>query len=92
MVVIHLEQAELNAARVAQRVREGGHSVTSEKVIPPIPRMLPQVKASIPICDQVRVLDNSSADDPFPPVVTIKNGSAQQHQRPLLCLAAELLD
>jgi hypothetical protein len=32
------------------------------------------VQASIPLCDQVRVLDNSSADDPFQPVMTIKLG------------------
>ena len=41
MVLIHLEQAELNAARVAQT-------------------MLNQVKTAIPLCDEVRVLDNSS--------------------------------
>jgi predicted ABC-type ATPase len=91
MVVIHLEQAELNAARVAQRVSEGGHSVPPEKVISRIPRMLAQVQASIPLCDQVRVLDNSSAEDPFRPVVTIRNGKTQLHQNPLPGWAAELL-
>lgn len=30
-------------------------------------RVLAQVQTSIPLCDQVRVLDNSSADDPFSP-------------------------
>ena len=43
MVLIHLEQAELNAARVAQT-------------------MLNQVKTAIPLCDEVRVLDNSSEE------------------------------
>ena len=92
MVVIHLNHAELNAARVAQRVSEGGHSVPTPKVISRIPRMLAQVKASIPLCDQVRILDNSSAEDPFRPVVTIRNGGVQQHQSPLPGWAAELLD
>jgi len=91
MVVIHLEQAELNAARIAQRVSEGGHSVPPEKVISRIPRMLAQVQASISLCDQVRVLDNSSAEDPFRPVVTIRNGKTQLHQNPLPGWAAELL-
>ncbi len=31
MVLVHLEQAELNAARVAQRVQGGGHNVPTEK-------------------------------------------------------------
>jgi predicted ABC-type ATPase len=92
MVVIHLEQAELNAARVAQRVREGGHNVPTEKLLKRIPRMLKQVKASIPLCDEVRVFDNSSAEDPFQPVMTIKMGGVELHQQPLPRWAAQLLD
>ena len=51
MEVIHLERPELNAARVAQRVREGGHDIPTEKLLQPIPRMLAHVQASIPLCD-----------------------------------------
>jgi len=92
MVVIHLEQVELNAARVAQRVSEGGHNVPTEKVIQRIPRMLAQVRASIPLCDQVRVLDNSSAEDPFQPVLTISQGKVQPHRHPLPNWAEALLE
>ena len=92
MVAIHLEQAELNAARVAQRVREGGHNVPTEKLLTRIPRMLEQVKASIPLCDELRVFDNSSAEDPFQPVMTIKMGEVELHQNPLPRWAAQLLD
>ena len=92
MVVIHLEQAELNAARVAQRVREGGHNVPTEKLLKRIPRMLKQVKASIPLCDEVRVFDNSSAEDPFQPVMTIKMGGVELLQQPLPQWAAQLLE
>ena len=74
MVLIHLEQAELNAARVAQRVQEGGHNVATEKLLKRIPRLLNQVKMAIPLCDEVRVLDNSSAEDPSRPLLTIKQG------------------
>ena len=91
MVVIHLEQAELNAARVAQRVREGGHNDPTEKLLKRIPRMLEQVKASIPLCDEVRVFDNSSAEDPFQPVMTIKMGEVELHQHPVPRWAAPLL-
>ena len=65
MVLIHLEQAALNAARVAKRVQEGAHNVPTEKLLKRIPRMLDQVKTAIPLCDEVRVLDNSSTENPF---------------------------
>jgi predicted ABC-type ATPase len=91
MVLIHLEHAELNAARVAQRVREGGHNVPTEKLLKRIPRLLDQVKTAIPLCDEVRVLDNSSAEDPFRPVMTIKLGRTELHQHPLPAWAKQLL-
>jgi len=40
MVFIHLESSDLNQARVAMRVSEGGHEVPSEKIISRIPRLL----------------------------------------------------
>ena len=92
MVVIHLERSELNAARIAHRVREGGRNVPTEKLLQRIPRMLAQVQASIPLCDQVRVLDNSSADDPFQPVLTIQGGRVEIHQHPLPSWAAKMLN
>ena len=91
MVLIHLEQAELNAARVAQRVQEGGHNVPTEKLLKHIPRLLDQVKMAIPLCDEVRVLDNSSAEDPFRPLLTIKLGQVECHQHPLPAWASQLL-
>ena len=91
MVLIHLEQAELNAARVAQRVQEGGHNVPTEKLLERIPRMLNQVKTAIPLCDEVRVLDNSSAENPFRPLMTIKLGQVECHQHPLPAWATQLL-
>ena len=91
MVLIHLEQAELNAARVAQRVQEGGHNVPTEKLLKRIPRLLDQVKMAIPLCDEVRVLDNSSAEDPFRPLLTIKLGQVECHQHPVPAWASQLL-
>lgn len=91
MVLIHLEQGELNAARVAQRVQEGGHNVPTEKLLKRIPRLLDQVKTAIPLCDEVRVLDNSSAEDPFRPLMTIRLGQVEFHQHPLPGWATKLL-
>jgi len=53
--------------------------------------MLEQVKASIPLCDELRVFDNSSAEDPFQPVMTIKMGGVELHQHPVPRWAAQLL-
>ena len=83
MVMIHLQNTDLNKARVAERVSEGGHSVPDEKVISRIPRTLKHVKTSIPLCDRLQVYDNSYEDEPFKPVLTVKNGMIKQHVTPL---------
>jgi predicted ABC-type ATPase len=53
--------------------------------------MLNQVKTAIPLCDEVRVLDNSSAENPFRPLMTIKLGQVEFHQHPLPAWATQLL-
>ena len=91
MVLIHLESTDLNQARIAGRVSEGGHSVPADKVISRIPRLLDQVRASIPLVDVLQVYDNSSALDPFAAVFTISNGSLKLQQDRLPAWAAALL-
>ena len=54
--------------------------------------MIEQVKTSIPLCDEVRVFDNSSAEDPFQTVMTIKIGGVELLQQPLPQWAAQLLE
>jgi len=83
MVVIHVSDSSLNCARVARRVMEGGHSVPDEKVVARIPRMLAHVCRAIPLCDQVRIFDNSSLGQPFMPVLTIRDGQRVIHMDPL---------
>ncbi|WP_439135971.1 AAA family ATPase [Pseudomaricurvus sp.] len=83
LVVIHVQHGSLNQARVAQRVDAGGHHVPDDKVLSRIPRMLENVKATVPLCDQVRVLDNSRLDLPFNPILTIKAGVRTHHIDPL---------
>ncbi|MEL0084154.1 MAG: AAA family ATPase [Gammaproteobacteria bacterium] len=73
LVFIHLDSVALNRARVAQRVQAGGHSVPDEKIESRIPRLLENVRIAIPLCDQARLLDNSSAENPFKPIATIRN-------------------
>ena len=74
LIFIHLDNDELNQARVAQRVSEGGHSVPAEKIISRIPRTLVHVSRAIPLADEVYILDNALIDDPFRQVAVIKQG------------------
>lgn len=74
LVFIHLENHELNQARVAQRVSEGGHGVPTEKIISRIPRTLDHISRAIPLADETYILDNSLIDDPFRQVAVIRSG------------------
>ena len=80
LVLIHLESAELNKARISQRIESGGHHVPDEKVEQRIPRLLKHIKTVIPLCDQVHILDNSSARNPFKPVMVIRDGKIEVQQ------------
>ena len=91
MVVIHLQSTELNQARVAERVSEGGHSVPDEKVRSRIPRTLENIKTSIPLCDRIQVYDNSFEDAPFKPVFSVTNSAVTLHLNPLPDWAEALL-
>ncbi|WP_033070090.1 AAA family ATPase [Thalassospira australica] len=83
LIVIHVGSTGLNLARIRQRVEEGGHNVPSDKVKTRIPRTLNNVKKAIPLCDDVRVLDNASLDTPFQEVLTIRQGVITAHIDPL---------
>lgn len=91
MVVVHLHSTELNQARVAERVSEGGHSVPEEKISSRIPRTLQHIKISIPLCDRIQVYDNSFEHDPFKQVFSIIGGLVKRHIDPLPDWAEELL-
>lgn len=91
LVFIHLEQVTLNKARIAQRVRDGGHFVPDDKVIERIPRTLINVKKAIPLCDQVWVLDNSLAEQPYQTIAKIKGTRVTIESNPLPHWAESLL-
>jgi predicted ABC-type ATPase len=92
LVFIHLDTISLNQARVAQRLSEGGHHVPAEKVASRIPRLLQNIKKTLPLCDQVRILNNSRIDSPFQQVAVIRNGQKFQQEIPLPDWARELLE
>jgi predicted ABC-type ATPase len=74
LVFIHLENDEINQARVMQRVSEGGHDVPAEKIIARIPRTLHHVRLALPLSDEAYILDNSTRQDPYRLVATLQNG------------------
>lgn len=93
LVFIHLTTPDLNRARISQRVEAGGHSVPDNKVEPRIHRALENLKKTLPLCDQVRILDNSSATTPLRLVATVRDMGAkvEYHQKPLPRWAAQVL-
>ena len=74
LVFIHLETVSLNKARISQRVQEGGHNVPEIKIENRIPRLFENIKTANPLCNRVYILDNSSAENPFQLLATIKAG------------------
>ena len=91
LVFIHLDHEQLNNARIAQRVRAGGHYVAPEKVHDRLPRTLALVRVAITICDHAFLFDNSSADMPFQRVATVHRGVATSDPTDLPAWARDLL-
>ncbi|WP_372680011.1 zeta toxin family protein [Desulfosarcina sp.] len=82
-VYIHLFDSSLNEARVKQRVAEGGHSVPAEKIHSRIPRTISHIKTALSIVDEVRILGNSSRDDPFRQKIVMRDGNYRLKVDPL---------
>ncbi len=74
LVFIHLENPELNEARVSQRVSEGGHDVPAEKIQSRLPRTLKNIMTALPLVDSAFLLDNSSRDNPFRQIAVVRLG------------------
>lgn len=91
LVFIHLDNTELNKARVAQRVSEGGHNVPEEKIATRIPRTLIHIKAALPLADEVHLLDNSRSDQPLRRIAFLGTGKVTAYEGSLPAWASELL-
>ncbi|HED18168.1 MAG TPA: hypothetical protein ENI74_01540 [Gammaproteobacteria bacterium] len=74
LIYIHLQNDELNQARVAQRVSEGGHAVPVDKIISRIPRTMSNIKQALPLVDTAKFYDNSSHTQPFIDVAQLTAG------------------
>ena len=91
LVYIHLATAELNEARVYQRVTEGGHPVPPNKIHSRIPRTMKHIRTVLPLVNEARLLDNSLRSDPFQQVASVKRGKREWVKEPLPKWAEEIL-
>jgi len=77
LVFIHLDDPELNLARISQRVSVGGHGVPEEKVRARLRRTFDNVAGAMALADEVHLVDNSSWNDPFRRMAIIRDGEVQ---------------
>lgn len=92
LVFIHLQMAELNQARVTQRVSEGGHAVPADKIASRIPRTLRHIRTTLPLVDTAQLYDNSSWQSPFRPVARLGQGRLLRQMEPMPAWAEEMLE
>ena len=87
----HLADPELNVARVASRVTAGGHKVPVRKIRSRIPRTRKLVRDSVGLADELRLVDNSSADAPYKQVALWRDGHWRSLEEPLPHWASEIV-
>ena len=74
LLYIGIADAQLSAARVAARVRAGGHDVPLEKILARYARTLENLARAIARLPQVTLYDNSSFDEPFQFIAEFRSG------------------
>lgn len=83
LIFIGLESVELSVGRVKHRVDTGGHDVPDDKLYARFPRTLANLRAAIPIADEVFLFDNSSSDQPYRLIAVYNQGALVTHYPPL---------
>ena len=83
LVFIGLDSVVLGVARVKHRAEHGGHDIPDEKLYARFPRTLANLRAAIPLVDEVYVLDNSSYDTPYRVVAVYLAGRLVSQHPPL---------
>ena len=71
MYYVGLESADLAVARVADRVRVGGHGIEEKDIRKRYESSLENLKTAIQLCDDVYIYDNTVS---FPQVAIFKDG------------------
>ncbi len=79
LIYVGIAAPELSAERVAGRVKHGGHDVPREKLGPRFARSLANLKAAVAIVPMIVIYDNSSPEDPYRLVATVRAGKVERH-------------
>ncbi len=77
LIYIGIDNLEVNIARVAQRVLEGGHNVPIEDIKRRYERSLQNLPIALQLADNASIYDNSSPEGPQN-ILTIENGRINQ--------------
>lgn len=83
LVFIGLASPAVSVARVATRVRRGGHDVPNEKLFTRFPRTLRNLRAAVGLVDRAFRFDNSSLRAPYRPVAEYVDGRLVARHPPL---------
>jgi len=75
LIYIAVENAELSALRVDQRVASGGHDVPRDRIASRFTRSLNNLAAAIRFVPTVQLYDNSSIEEPYRLVATFRGGT-----------------
>jgi predicted ABC-type ATPase len=74
LIFVGLESSALSAARVVQRIEQGGHNVPDEKIASRFPRVFANAARAVTFVDHAFLFDNSSADEPYRFVAELRGG------------------
>ena len=83
LVFIGLDNVELGVARVKHRAEHGGHNIPDDKLHARYPRTFANLRAAIPLVDEVFLLDNSSYDTPYRVVAVYREGQLVSQHPPV---------
>ncbi len=76
VMILHIgvEHPDLSVARVAERVREGGHDVPENKIRDRAARNGPIIREAVLLADVAHIFDNSKLNQPPARMVTFTDG------------------
>lgn len=80
---IGISSAQLSGARVAQRVRAGGHDVPPERLERRFRQSLENLRQALTFVPEVHVYDNSSAEIPYRLVLSVRENRPEFAADPL---------
>jgi len=74
---------EVSEQRVAMRVSQGGHDVSTEKLVQRFPRILAKLKAAVRDLPHIWIFDNNDLRNPYRLVAIVESGRLVKLQRPV---------